>query len=76
MCRVSGCLAVVLTAAFAVSAHAETRSVSWQGQAIDANVGQPTRGLDRSREDLLRMAREAVPVPPANVPPKTTHTGQ
>jgi hypothetical protein len=46
-------LVVALTGAFAVSAHAETRAVSWQGQAIEANVEQATRGLDRSREDLL-----------------------
>jgi hypothetical protein len=76
MRRMSACLVVALTGAFVVSAHAETREVSWQGQAIEANVGQPTRGLDRSREDLLRMAREAVPVTPANTLPKTNHTGQ
>jgi hypothetical protein len=76
MHRMSACLIVAFTGAFAVSAHAETRSVSWQGQTIEANVGQPTRGLDRSKEDLLRMAREAVPVPPDYVLPKTTHTGQ
>ena len=76
MRRMSACLIVALTGAFAVSAQAETRAVSWQGQAIEANVGQPTRGLDRSREDLLRMAREAVPVTPSNSVPKGTHTGQ
>jgi hypothetical protein len=76
MHRMSACLIVALTGAFAVSAHAETRAVSWQGQAIEANVGQPTRGLDISREDLLRMAREAVPATPAYPLPKTTHTGQ
>ena len=76
MHRMSACLIAAMTGALAVSAHAETRAVSWQGQAIEANVGQPTRGLDISREDLLRMAREAVPVPPASTPPKQTHTGQ
>ena len=76
MRRMSACLVVALTGVFAVSAHAETRAVSWQGQAIEANVGQPTRGLDLTREDLLRMAREAVPVTPAYPLPKETHTGQ
>ena len=76
MYRMSACLIFALTGAFAVSAQAETRAVSWQGQAIEANVGQPTRGLDISREELLRMAREAVPAAPLNPVPKTTHTGQ
>ena len=76
MHRMSACLIVALTGVFAVSAQAETRAVSWQGQSIEANVGQPTRGLDISREDLFRMAREAVPVPPDSAPPKETHTGQ
>jgi hypothetical protein len=76
MRRMSAFLIVALTGAFAVSAQAETRAVSWQGQAIEANVGQPTRGLDISREELLRMAREAVPVTSPSPLPKTTHTGQ
>ena len=76
MCRKSAYLMVALTGAFAASAHAETRSVSWQGQAIEANVGQPTRGLEPNREELLKMAREAVPVMPAHTIPKETKTGQ
>jgi hypothetical protein len=72
----SACLIVALTGAFAVSAQAETRAVSWQGQAIEANVGQPTRGLGGlTRDDLLKMAREAVPATPTYTPPKT-QTGQ
>ena len=72
MRKMSACLIIAFTGAFAVSAQAETRAVSWQGQAIEANVGQPTRGLDLSREDLMRMAREAVPAKPANPLPKST----
>jgi hypothetical protein len=67
---------VALTGAFAASAHAETRSVSWQGQAIEANVGQPTRGIEPTKEELLKMAREAVPATPAYTLPKGTKTGQ
>jgi hypothetical protein len=71
----SACLIVALTGAFAVSAHAETRSISWQGQAIEANIGQPTRGIEPTREELLRMAREAVPATPAYTLPKASQTG-
>jgi hypothetical protein len=76
MYRKSAYLMVALTSAFAASAHAETRSVSWQGQAIEANVGQPTRGIEPTKEDLLKMAREAVPATPAYTLPKETKTGQ
>jgi hypothetical protein len=76
MYRMSAYLVVALTGAFAVSAHAETRNVSWQGQAIAANVGEPTRGLGPTREELLRMAREAVPAKPSYTLPKATQTGQ
>lgn len=75
MNRKSACLMVALTGVFAVSAHAETRSVSWQGQAIEANVGEPTRGIEPTREELLRMAREAVPATPAYTLPKAGQTG-
>ncbi len=75
MNRKSACLMVALTGAFAVSAHAETRSISWQGQAIEANIGQPTRGIEPTREELLRMAREAVPATPAYTLPKASQTG-
>jgi hypothetical protein len=76
MCRMSAFLIVALAGAFAVPAHAETRSVSWQGQAIEANVGEPTRGLGPTRDELFRMAREAVPATPNFPPPKATQTGK
>ena len=76
MCRTSAYLMVAFAGAFAVSAHAETRAVSWQGQAIEANIGEPTRGLGPTREELLKMAREAVPATPAYTLPKATRTGQ
>lgn len=76
MSRKSAYLIAALAGAFAVSAHAETRSVSWQGQAIEANIGQPTRGIEPTKEELLKMAREAVPAVPAYTLPKETKTGQ
>jgi hypothetical protein len=72
MSRMLVCLTVVLTGAFAVSANAETRNVSWQGQAIEASVGEPTRGLGPSRDELMKMAREAVPSLPTRALPKPT----
>ncbi|HEX9169964.1 MAG TPA: hypothetical protein VF886_13755 [Roseiarcus sp.] len=63
MSRMSAYVVVALTGAFAVSAHAaETRSVSWQGQAIEASIGEPTRGIGPTQEELQTMVREAVPV--------------
>jgi hypothetical protein len=76
MRRMSAYLIVALTGVFAVSAHAETRAVSWQGQAIEANVGEPTRGLGPTREELFRMAREAVPATTDQALPKATQTGK
>jgi hypothetical protein len=65
MSRVSAYwIVAALTGVFAVSAHAETRSLSWQGQQIEASVAEPTRGIGPSREELMRMAREAVPSVP------------
>jgi hypothetical protein len=75
MRRMSACLVAALTGAFAVSAQAETRAVSWQGQAIEANVGEPTRGLGPSRDELFRMAREAVPMTNEQAPAKAPQTG-
>jgi hypothetical protein len=76
MSRMSVCLTVALTGAFAVSAHAETRAVSWQGQAIEASIGEPTRGLDPSRDELMKMAHDAVPVTPTRALPTAGQTGQ
>ena len=76
MCRMSAFLIVASAGAFAVPAHAETRSLSWQGQAIEANVGEPTRGLGPTRDELFRMAREAVPATPNFPPLKATQTGR
>jgi hypothetical protein len=72
MSKMLVCLTVALTGAFAVSANAETRNVSWQGQAIEASVGEPTRGLGPSRDELMKMAREAVPSTPTRALPKPT----
>ena len=76
MSRMLVCLTIALTGAFAVSANAETRSVSWQGQAIEASVGEPTRGIGPSREELMRMAREAVPSTPTRALPNPSQTGK
>jgi hypothetical protein len=81
MRRISAGLIAALTGAVAVSAHAETRAISWQGQAIEANVGEPTRGLGPSRDELFRMAREAVPMTNEQTAPKAapqtgTQTGK
>jgi hypothetical protein len=77
MCRMSSYFMVALSGAFAVSAHAETRTVIWQGQTIEANIKEPTRGPGLSREELLKMAGEAVPVKPVYTPPnKAGQTGQ
>ena len=62
-------LTVALTSAFAVSAHAETRSVSWQGQAIEASIAEPTRDLGPSREELMKMAHDAKPALPTRAFP-------
>jgi hypothetical protein len=67
---------IAFTGTFAASAQAETRSVSWQGQAIEASLSEPTRGLGPSRDELMKMAREAVPVTPTRALPKTGQTGQ
>ncbi len=66
----SVCLTLVLTSAFAVSAHAETRSVSWQGQAIEASIAEPTRGIGPSRDELMKMAHDAKPSLPTRALPK------
>jgi hypothetical protein len=76
MSRMSAYWMVAVTGVFAVSAHAETRAVSWQGQAIEASVAEPTRGLGPSRDELMKMAREAVPAPPTRALLKATPTGQ
>ena len=76
MSRVSAYVIVALSSSFAISAHAETRSVSWQGQAIEASIAEPTRGIGPTREELLKMAREAVPATPTFIPPKARQTGQ
>jgi len=76
MSRMSVCLTVAFAGAFAVSARAETRSVSWQGQAIEASISEPTRGLGPTRDELMKMAREAVPVAPTRALPKAGQTGQ
>jgi hypothetical protein len=76
MTRMSVCLTIALTGAFAASAHAETRNVSWQGQAIEASVGEPARGLGPTRDELYKMAREAVPAMPARALTKQSQTGQ
>jgi hypothetical protein len=68
---------VAFTGAFAASAQAETRAVSWQGQAIEASISEPTRGLGPSRDELLKMAREAVPVlPNRSLPNAAGQTGK
>jgi hypothetical protein len=67
---------VAFTGAFAASAQAETRAVSWQGQAIEASISEPTRGLGPSRDELLKMAREAVPVLPNRSLPNAGQTGK
>ena len=65
MSRVSAYwIVAALTGVFAVSAHAETRTLSWQGQQIEASVAEPTRGIGPSREELRRLAREAIPSVP------------
>jgi hypothetical protein len=67
----SVCLTLALTSAFAVSAHAaETRSVSWQGQAIEASIAEPTRGIGPSRDELMKMAHDATPSLPTRALPK------
>jgi hypothetical protein len=76
MSRISVCLMVAFTGAFAASAQAETRAVSWQGQAIEASISEPTRGLGPSRDELLKMAREAVPVTPNRSLPNAGQTGK
>jgi len=67
---------VALTGGFAVSAQAETRSVSWQGQAIEASISEPTRGLGPTRDELLEKARQAVPALPTRILPPPGQTGQ
>jgi hypothetical protein len=59
--RMSVCLMVGVTSAFAVPAYAETRAVSRQGQDIEASIAEPTGGLGPTREDLLKMARSLSP---------------
>lgn len=76
MSRILVCLMVAFTGAFAASAQAETRAVSWQGQAIEASISEPTRGLGPSRDELLKMAREAVPVTPNRSLPNAGQTGK
>jgi hypothetical protein len=68
----SVCLTLALTSAFAVSAHAETRSVSWQGQAIEASIAEPTRGIGPSRDELMKMAHDATPSLPTRALPSQT----
>jgi hypothetical protein len=65
-----------LTSAFAASAHAETRSVSWQGQAIEASIAEPTRDLGPSREELMKMAHDAKPALPTRAFPGPSQTPQ
>lgn len=67
---------IALTSAFAVSAHAETRSVSWQGQAIEASIAEPTRGLGPSREELMKMAHDAKPALPTRAFPGPSQTAK
>jgi hypothetical protein len=76
MCRMSAYFMVALSGAFAVSAHAETRTVLWQGQTIETNIREPARGPGLSREELLKMAREAAPVTPTYTPSKARQTEQ
>ncbi len=67
----SVCLTLALTSAFAVPAFAaETRSVSWQGQAIEASIAEPTRGIGPSRDELMKMAHDAKPSLPTRALPK------
>jgi hypothetical protein len=74
MTRMSVYLTVALTGAFAVSAHAETRSVSWQGQAIEASIAEPARGLGPSKEELMQMAHDAKPALPTRAFPGPSQT--
>lgn len=74
MSRLSVCLGVALTGAFMVPAYAETRSVSWQGQAIEASIAEPTRGLGPSREELMKMAHDAKPALPTRAFPGPSQT--
>jgi hypothetical protein len=75
MCRMLGWITVAAAVALPLSAHAETRTLNWQGQDIAANLNEGTRGPGLSREKLLEMAREAVPLTPTYVAPPIKEGG-